>query len=115
MHMEARDFVRARRHYAEAVTLASDMGDRRECAGALSNLVRLAVRDGSPPERAARLLGAFRCSEEGTGLTIGYVDPEDEEVMRAALGPERFEMEKDAGRAMTWEQAVDYALDGEPS
>jgi len=78
----------------------------------------------SQSSRAARLGGAASALRESIGSPRSPAEQEeiDQQVaaVREALGEAAFAAAWDAGRAMTWEQAVEYALagpdgDAEPS
>jgi hypothetical protein len=66
-------------------------------------------------ERAARLLGASEslCESLGTPLSPGERDEYERYVITArhGLGHEAFAAAWEAGRAVTWEAAVAYALE----
>jgi AMMECR1 domain-containing protein len=71
------------------------------------------------PARAARLLGAAEALRGAIGL---FRTPRDEEAnarliatVRAALGEERFAASWEEGRAMSLEQAIEYALEETPA
>jgi hypothetical protein len=69
------------------------------------------------PERAARLLGAVQALRDAIGAPV---PPEyraayerTAAAARAALGEEAFTAAWAAGRTLSWEQAVAYALEGD--
>ncbi len=102
----------ARMLYREALTIAGALGDRREIAQALTCLAALQARDGAN-ELATRSLGA---ASELLGSFALQHPPiaADPEALRSTLGDAAFSAAWEAGRAMTWEQAVALALEEEP-
>jgi predicted ATPase/class 3 adenylate cyclase len=111
---EQGDFAAARSLLLESLAMWRDMGERRGIAYALGELGIVAVQMGDH-ERAARLLGAAEAAREAMGIALtpteraGY-EPEAARV-RAGLSQEAFEAAWNAGRAMTPEQAVAFALE----
>jgi non-specific serine/threonine protein kinase len=67
------------------------------------------------PERAARLFGAAESLRERIGVPLHPDDQKEhdqkEAAAREALGEPAFSTTWEAGRAMTWEEAVAYALE----
>ena len=95
--------------------LASEAGDKTSSAYCIQGLADVAgARGGSP--RAARLLGAAETLLETTGLPI-YVTTDHDLHQRVAsaareqLGDQAWTAAHDEGRALTFEQAVKYALE----
>jgi len=90
-----------------------DLGDRRRTAACLEGLAVTASTRGES-ERAARLFGAADALREAAGVTLPPPHRAIHEprvaAVRAALRPEVFESAWTAGRAMSLEQAVRYAL-----
>jgi tetratricopeptide (TPR) repeat protein len=115
-HLEraAGDYARATNFYHESLLLRQDMGDLLPIIYSLEDFAGLATEQGQY-ERAVRLLGA----EETWAATIGRTPPvayaaEYERTVTAArtvLNEEEFAAAWNEGRAMTLEQAIDYALD----
>ena len=67
-------------------------------------------------ERAARLLGAVSILQDVTGAAMLHADRDNLEAVlasvKAQLSEVAFRIASDEGRAMTIEQAIDYALEG---
>jgi predicted ATPase/DNA-binding CsgD family transcriptional regulator len=116
---EQGDYERAARLYAEGLGLAVEMGDRANAAYCLEGLAGLiSARD--EPSRATRLLGASEALLELVG-TPRYVQAQARvlyeravESLRSRLGKETFEAAWAAGRSMTPERAIEYALEESP-
>ena len=98
--------------YQEAVHHWASIGERWRIARALSGLAALAAGHGQP-EQAATLIGAAdaRLSECGTDLLPGdrRLCDRATATARAALGPERFAAQRDAGRALPYAAALAVA------
>jgi ATP/maltotriose-dependent transcriptional regulator MalT len=93
----------------EAVELAKRVGDRQIVVYTLALLARFAAAGGRS-ERAGRLWGAID-AEEARG-PLGYWETERdeyEEPVLAAAGPD-FDTARAAGRGLTLDEAVEYAL-----
>ena len=105
--------------YAEALALAAEAGDRADAAHCVEGLAGL-IAEGGDPERAARLFGASEALLETAGAS--HYAPAQEraiheeafEALRSGLGEETFEALRTAGRRMTPELAVEYALESPP-
>jgi predicted ATPase/DNA-binding CsgD family transcriptional regulator len=112
------DHVRAEALYRESLTLVIELGDRRRTAACLEGLAVAAGTRGAA-ERAARLFGAADGLREAAGVTLPppHRAAHDARVgaARATLRPEVFASAWAAGRAMSLDQAVRYALrDADP-
>jgi len=103
--------------------MTRQLRDRRVIAHSLEGMTGVAQGQ-SQSSRAARLGGAASALRESIGSPRSPAEQEeiDQQVaaVREALGEAAFAAAWDAGRAMTWEQAVEYALagpdgDAEPS
>jgi tetratricopeptide (TPR) repeat protein len=107
------DYGASRSCLAECLALCLALGGKRVTAEALEGCAALA-RAQEQPERATGLYGA----SEALRAVIGAPRPpnEREEVdrdlaaLRATLGEEAFNRAWSAGRVLTWEQAIEYAL-----
>src|SRR5262249_21164847 len=116
------NYARARAFYQESLVMRQKLGYLFAVAQSLEDLAGLAGRQGQA-RRAIRLLGA----EEAFCETLGARPPvavaaEYERTVaegRAALGDEAFAAAWAAGRAMSIDEAVEFALqdghDGAPS
>ena len=108
----------ARRYYAQSLAIRQELGDRRNIADSLEALGILAAgcKDSA---QAARLLGAANSLREQINAPPPPAKQEKlDRVLsstRSALGERAFAKDWDEGRAMSMEQAIDYALkkDGE--
>ena len=101
---------------AEAVELYGRVGSKDGVAVCLEGFARVAVA--RRPARAARLLGAAEALREALGAPLAPADRADRDACvataRLALGVGTLATLGEAGRAMTLEQAVAYALAAEP-
>jgi len=107
------DHERAEALHRESLTLVVDLGDRRRTVACLEGLASAASSRGQA-ERAARLFGAAEALREAAGVTLppphrALREPRVAAV-RALMRPEAFESAWSAGRAMTLDEAVRYAL-----
>jgi tetratricopeptide (TPR) repeat protein len=110
---DAGDYARASAFYRESLLLRRERGDMVTTAQSLEDLAALAGRQGQY-ERAVQLLGAAEALAAPTGHTLPIAVAEEYErtvaAARAALSEEAFSAAWEAGRALTLEQAVAYAL-----
>jgi predicted ATPase/DNA-binding SARP family transcriptional activator len=102
--------------YAEGIGILKELGDKLGTAESLEGLaaVRLAQ---SEPRQAVRLLGATHAVRESIGAPLprieqGRYDRQVEQA-RAAVNQDTFAAAWEEGRALTWEQAADYALEAD--
>jgi non-specific serine/threonine protein kinase len=103
--------------FEEGVTLSEQMGDRANVAYCLEGLAVVARARGDA-ERCARLIGAAEGLHEAVGVPVYvYYEPHRSlyertaAAVRSQMGEEAFEAARAEGRAMTFEQAVAYALE----
>ncbi len=93
--------------------MASELAEKVDCAYCMQGLAAVAASRGEP-RRAARLLGAAEALLEAAGLVL-YAH--NELHQRAAdatpeeLGEQAWKEAREEGRAMSFEEAVAYALD----
>ncbi len=105
-------YVAARSLFEKSLRILQELGDRRGIALLLERYVWLEAVE--HPERAARLFGAVEASLQKlrTGLPASMW--EDHEKSLAMISSRLDELTLAAawaeGRAMTWEEAVEYAL-----
>ncbi len=103
----------------ESLAIDRDLGDKRGSAGELEIFGLLAAAQGDAG-RSARLLGAAEVLREAIGAPLTPVERAmwDYErhvaAVRAALGREGLAAAWNEGRAMTYEQAVEHALQKDP-
>ncbi|MBI5302036.1 MAG: tetratricopeptide repeat protein [Chloroflexi bacterium] len=96
--------------YQQALALRREMGNTRgilECLRAFSRVAATEQRY----EHAARLLGATAALREMLNDKDRRSFEEDVSAVRAQLGEAAFETARAAGRAMSLEQAIEYALE----
>lgn len=107
----------AARLLKEGLAAAKQLVHKLGIAGYLGGLAGAAVLAGEY-RRAARILGAARTLLSALGASLTTPDHSQYEssthAARAALGDETFAQLVDEGAAMTLEQAIDYALNGDP-
>ncbi len=114
---------RAAGHWREALRLSSELAATVDSAYCMQGLAAVAASRGEP-RRAARLLGAAEALLEATGLLL-YAYASNELHQRAAqhtayatreeLGELAWNEARAEGRAMTFEETVEYALEDEGS
>ncbi len=110
---QGRDLDQAERHLREGLSLSAANGHRGEMLDSVSYFAFLRAAQGDAA-RAARLFGAADVSRRELGLTLSAAEEEELDPLltrlRDSLGPQGFSEAWEAGRAMTLEQAVEYAL-----
>lgn len=103
----------ARELHEQSLTIKRELGDKRVVAVSLGSFADLA-RAESQPERAARLWGAAEALRDAIGAPLPPDARQKYErnlaAVHEALGEEAFAAVWAVGRAMTLEQAVEYAL-----
>lgn len=109
------DHGRAATFFREGLTLRKEQASKEGVVLCLVGLAEAAVGEGRH-ERAARLFGAAEAQLEAVGVRLSPADRSIYEVDKATVCAEltdvTFAELSQAGRAMTIEQAVAYALDG---
>ncbi|MGE3271136.1 MAG: LuxR C-terminal-related transcriptional regulator [Chloroflexota bacterium] len=114
MHLQG-DMGRARTLSWEAIRICRDVGDPRIMAVALQTVGRTARATGDSAV-AARLFGCVEALRNRAGAPLypaEHADFEREvEALRQSLGHAAFENAWNEGRALSAEQAADYALEG---
>jgi predicted ATPase/DNA-binding SARP family transcriptional activator len=107
------DYEQARALLLESLDICRRLGDKRLIVECLAGLVTLA-RDQGQPERAARLLGAAEAIRHSIGYAFWKLNDENLSIqvraLQEALGEALFKAAWEAGRAMTWREAVDAAI-----
>jgi hypothetical protein len=98
----------------ESLILRKDVGSKPGIAECFERLGMVAAELGRL-ERAARLLGAAEALREATGTPVQAVDRADREraaaSVRSGSEAKRLDQAWAEGRAMTLEQAIEYALE----
>jgi non-specific serine/threonine protein kinase len=106
------DDQRAAAHFAESLSLWWALRDRWRVTQALIDLADLAA--GRQPERAAWLLGAAEALNEPLAVSAAFADDTARQramqLSREQLDPDTFAAAWNAGRALTWEDAVAEAM-----
>ncbi len=97
----------------ESLHQLKELGQRGSIAKALEGLAALHMARGAA-ERCARLLGAAEALRESIRTSVPAAERDDYERSladaRTALGDEAFAAARAAGRTLTTEQAIDFAL-----
>jgi predicted ATPase/class 3 adenylate cyclase len=101
--------------YRESLALFGEAGDKWAATECVEGLAIIASAQGNP-EQAARLFGGAETAREAFGITTPRPEAGDQEHFWAAIRerPEgtAFAAAWAEGRAMTLEQAIEYALEG---
>jgi tetratricopeptide (TPR) repeat protein len=112
------DHDRAATLFEKGVTLSEQVGDRANLAYCLEGLATVAGVRGQA-QRCARLIGAAEGLHEAVGAPVYvYYEPDRSlyertvTAVRSRLGESAFEKARAEGRAMNFEQAAAYALEG---
>jgi tetratricopeptide (TPR) repeat protein len=109
------DYEGCAAYYRESLMMRRERDDRFAIAQSLEDLAGLAGRQ-ERHERSARLLGAAEALCEKLGKSLPVAVPDEYETAtrraRAALGEEAYLAAWAAGRAMSMDDAVAYALEG---
>jgi predicted ATPase/DNA-binding SARP family transcriptional activator len=107
------DVIDAQRYYRESLVICQEIGEKRVIAYCLEGFAKVAARYGNAA-RAANLLGAAEALRQAIGAPLNGAErselDQDVVVTRNQLGERIFEAAWAEGRAMTMEQAVEYAL-----
>ena len=106
-------------HFEEGVALSGEVGDRANLAYCLEGLAVVAGVRGEAM-RSARLISAAEGLHEAVGVPVYiYYEPDRSlyehtvAAVRSQMGAETFEAARAQGRALTFEQAVACALEGD--
>jgi predicted ATPase/class 3 adenylate cyclase len=109
------EYVRAAAHFVESLTIESELGHKPHIPACLEGLAWVAGEQGQP-KQAAQLLGAAEALREASGASIPPADHAEYErtvtAVRAQLDAATFAAAWAAGRALSLEQAIAYALEG---
>ena len=110
------DYAGARALLKESLIIDQQLEDQESITYHLGTLAEVAQGQNQLAS-AARLWGAAGALRDALGIPLRPADQEDIArwlgSVRAALGEEGFAAAEAEGRAMTWEQAVEYALSDE--
>jgi tetratricopeptide (TPR) repeat protein len=113
--MEQADYARARSLLQETLRIRQQLGSKTRIAEALEEFASLAALQ-RQPKRAVRLFAAAQGMQESPGRLLSPADCTAEDrpqllAVRADLGEEAYAAAWAAGRAMSLDQAIEYALD----
>jgi tetratricopeptide (TPR) repeat protein len=115
--LEERDYRAARSSFCRSLRLIHELGLQSQMALLTAALAEVAFQAGCH-DRAARLLGASASLPEPVGSSLPLsIRPEPARTVaavRAALGEEPFAAAWAEGKAMSLEEAIEYALDTPP-
>jgi non-specific serine/threonine protein kinase len=106
-------------HFRDALELTFESSDRPNTAHCLQGLAAVAEAQGDP-HRAARLFGAAEALLESAGVPL-YAQVDQElhrrvaEAIRERLGERAWTAARNDGRAMSFGEAVAYALEEPPA
>jgi predicted ATPase/transcriptional regulator with XRE-family HTH domain len=122
MAWESDEQERAAGHWREALRLSYELANKANSASSIQSLATVAASRGEL-RRAVRLLAAAETLLEAAGLVLyaytTYTSNEPHQraasAAREELGERAWKEARDEGRAMTFGQAVEYALEGENS
>ena len=116
------DHKRARRYYEECLLVCKELGDKLIASDSLEGLACISGAEGGA-ERAATLFGTAEALRETIGAVAYQHSPEEEAWLEPYLEAACSSLEEaswnaawTAGRGMTLEKAIEYALsEGEPT
>lgn len=107
------DYVSARVLLEQELLICSELGELLGFAAGLERMATVTLAQADVP-RAVRLWGSAHALRDSIGAPLPRESLEkfNEELMeaRSVLGEDEFAALWDGGRAITWEQALDYAL-----
>ncbi len=110
------DYGGARVLYEESLTIARELGAKEVIAYGLEAFASVAIHE-TDEERGARLWGAAAALRETIGSPLSPADREKQgremTAVRERMGADAFAEAWAQGRAMTMEQAIEYALEGD--
>ena len=113
-----RDWESAKRFYIESLNIYIRSGEKPGIAECMAGLAEVAALRGHP-ERAVRLFGAVDTILQSTGFHLSLLDAIDYEqgmaAARSQLDEQAWTPVWESGKAMRWEDAVAFALDGTDS
>lgn len=108
------DFERARSLHNESLVLLRELGDKHQLAETLGGLAQVVLAQGDAP-KAVRLWGAAEAIRESIGSPMAPNERASYDAQvslaRSSLSAESFAEQWAAGRALTFEQSIDDALD----
>ncbi len=112
--LDQADYGHARFLLVDCLRLLREVGDRLVGVGALESVARLSLAQ-QDSQSAARLFGAAEALREHLGAPIPPIEREKltqaAVSLREAMDEESYTAAWTQGRAMSWEEAVEYALE----
>lgn len=108
------DYARAVKLFRESLATYRTAGEQRHVPECLDGLAA-ALNELGQPETAALLIGAADAFRESIGMQVTPIDRPDYERLIARVREklqDDFQIVWEKGRAMTLEQAIEFALDG---
>src|SRR5829696_2842066 len=113
------DYERARTPFEESLVVSKELGDKIVASDSLEGMACISAAQGGAL-RAGRLFGAAEALREGVGAVPYQLNPEEESwrepylaAARSQLGEDSWEEALAQGRAMSMEEAIEYALSAE--
>jgi predicted ATPase/DNA-binding CsgD family transcriptional regulator len=110
------DYERARTPYEESLVVSKELGDRLVASASLEGMACISAAQGGAL-RAGRLFGAAEALHEAVGAVAYQLNPEEVSwrepyvaAARSQLGEHSWEEALAQGRAMSLEEAIEYAL-----
>jgi non-specific serine/threonine protein kinase len=107
------DYTRATPLFVESLTLGQELEYEAGCIGCLAGFAGIAIAQGQP-DRAAKLSGAMEHLFETIDAGLDVADSRAYEryvaAARAQMSEEAWEAARSEGRAMSLDEAVEYAL-----
>jgi predicted ATPase/class 3 adenylate cyclase/DNA-binding CsgD family transcriptional regulator/uncharacterized protein HemY len=108
------DHQRAAALFEESLVLSQSVSGRGRRAAYALHYLGVVARELGQPERAGRLMGAADALEDAGGRAVSPLDRVERKrelaSIRQTLGDQRFAAAWAAGRAMSLDEAVDYAM-----
>jgi non-specific serine/threonine protein kinase len=110
------DFIRAESQFRKSLTLFRDLGNRRGIAECLAGLAGLKARQGEALW-GATLLSAAETLIQSTGGAWWPADrvevEANQQIISSALSESELTAAQKKGKAMTWDQALEFASEGQ--
>ena len=107
--LSGHQYQQAEIHYKDSLAICQDLGEKEGIALALEGLAGISAALGQA-RSAARLLGTAETLRDATNVALSPIDRAFNErtlaSVRARLGEQVFQTERDEGRALALEQAI---------
>ncbi len=105
--------IQAIAHYKEACQIFGELGDRYNMAGSIVSVAYVTAQ--ALPDRSVQLLSAHNSLCQSIKLQFPDIERREIELrlaqLRAGLEEAKFTAALAAGQVMTWEEAIQYALE----